>query len=309
MTNAQSFTERELWIDDDTRKDLRKKIDPLIRRVMMIRGYTEDRVSNDRIDLDNSYDLPSAAYLETLKDPFDAMTIRTQYDVSDGERTLIDGRITLLKIGGFATAQLVKAGSQYFFGRSTQKTDQTKIPLTSMSERAFQDTLEDVRAQTSLGNSSSDTVPPIDELFDDLDQLTTNRFIDRRAHLQLLTDSAHGDIQANIGETYEEHDVVVNKRTQHRRRARGNMFEFISQQPLDSGHVVMGLHYRSSPRIAEMKLSASLEGTNYTDEEQELLYQEAIRSFQDPRFSRFGNAAIRNLKMASDPHSDVIRIG
>lgn len=309
MSHAQSFSERELWIEDDARKGLRQQIDPLIRNVLMARGYTEDRSSDDRIYLDGTAVLASKAYIDTLKDPYDALTVRTRYDVSDGERTLIGGGINLRKIGGFATAQLAMAGSQFFYGLSSQKTDQAKIPLTKISEDSFRDALEDIRAQTTLGYASSDTFATVSELFEDIDGLTSNRFIDRHTHLQLLTDEAHGDIQANVGETYEERDVIVNKRLQHRRRSRGKMFEFITKQPLDPGFVSMGIHYRSIPRTTEMKLSASLDGTVYSDEEQSAMYQEAIRSFQDPRFSRFGDAAIRNLKMASDPNADVIRIG
>lgn len=309
MNHAHPFTERELRIEDDTRKDLRHQIDPLIRNVLMARGYIEDRASDDRLYLDSSSVIPSQAYLKTLKEPYDAMTVRTKYDVSDGERTLIGGRVTLRKIGGFTTAQLVMSGSRFFYGLSTQKTDQPKTPLTRISEDTFRETLEDVRAHTTLGYSNSDTTPPVGELFDDLDHLTTNRFVDRRTHLQLLTNEEHGDIYANIGETYEERDVIVNKHMQHRRRARGKMFEFIAKQPLDPGFVTMGIHYRSGPRSTEMKLSASIEGTDYSDEEQEALYQEAVRSFQDPRFNRFGDAVLKNLKMASDPQSNAIRLG
>lgn len=309
MSNTHSFSERELRIEDDTRKDLRLKIDPLIRSVLMARGYTEDRSSDDRIYLDSAAIMPTPAYLRTLKDPFDALTVRTKYDVSDAERTLIGGRITLKKIGGFATAHLAMAGSQFFYGLSSQTLNQAKIPLTRIGGRDFRDILEDVSAQTSLGYARSDTFATIPELFEDIDQLTSNRLIDRRTHLQILTDQAHGDIQANIGETYEEHDVLVSKRIQHRRRSQGKMFEFIATQPIDKGTVSMGIHYRSGPRITEMKLSADIENTRYTDVEQVAMYDEVIRSFQDTRFNRFGDAAIRNLKMASDPNAQVVRIG
>jgi len=309
MNDARPYMNRELRIEDDARQTIRGQIDPLIRAVMLSRGYVEDRTSSDVISLDSSTVIPSKAYMDTIAEAYNGLMVRTRYDVSDGERTLIGGRVTLRKIGGFATAHLVMSGSRFTYSIVPQSLDPHKVAPTEISEHDFGDILEDVRAQTVLGGSTTDTVPPVADLFDDIDHLTNNREVERRSLFELLTDDAHGDVTASVGETYEERDIVVKGRLQHRARSRGKMFEFISKQPLDTGTVSMGLYYHSETRGTEMKISTVLEGTRYDEVEQEAMYQEAIRSFQDPRYTRFGDAAIKNLKLITDPNSAIIRVG
>lgn len=309
MTDARSVWERELRIEDDSRKQLRRQIDPLIQSALEVRGFTEERTVTERLPLDGSTVLASDAYRATLTTPFDALSMRARYDVSDGERMFNQGRIDLFQIGGFATARLVAIGSRFFYSTTSQKGSIEKTPLTRVKEDDFRDIIEDVRAHTVLGNSQTDQLPSVAGQFTDLEGITSSRFIDRRTHLQLLADPSLGDVQVNVGESFEERDLPIGGHLQKRRRSQAKMFELIARQPIDDGYVSMGIHYRSGPRGTEMKLSSAIDGTQYSEAEQEGLYQEAIRSFQDPRYSRFGDAVIRNLKMVANQDSEIVRVG
>lgn len=310
MTDTRSVWERELRIEDSNRKTLRARIDPLIHSTLQATGYTEDRIADGRIELDSTTVMPSDAYKDTLRIPFDALGIMTRYDVSDDGSELTKANATLHTVGGFVSAKLVAVGSRYFYSVSSQKDQSRNPPLNRIAENPFRDILEDVRAHTELGYSQADQSQDVAKTFQDFEGLSMSRFIDRRAHLQLLSDAEHGDIQANIGESFEEKSVLVGNKLKKRRRSRGKIFELTTKQPFGDASASMGIIYRSGTNgSTEMKLSTSIDDETIPDADKAAYYEEAIRTFQDPRYTRFGDAVIRNLNILNDPNSDFVRIG
>jgi hypothetical protein len=311
MSNARPIRERELLIDDEVRTGFRRTIDPQIDDALLSRGYTEERQSGGRIYLDGTNILPSVPFRTLYETPFDGLSIATAYEVYENVRTLTKSTLELSRIGGFSASRLVSVGSRYYTKNFTANQNANTVPYTRISQQQVQDILQDIRAHTELGYSSSDTNVPPEEVIEELQTLHPTLSIDQRAHYQLLTSPEHGDIQMNIGKSLELREVKVGKRIQRRPFNVKRLFEIIATQPVDEGATTVGIHYRSSRYNSELKITAEIDSAIYTEEEKQHMYDEVVRSYQEHDVHKFGRGALANLAKITNtsPTSDIIRLG
>ncbi|MFZ1301343.1 MAG: hypothetical protein WAQ27_02055 [Candidatus Microsaccharimonas sp.] len=312
MPEARPVQNRELLIDNDTRTSTRRKVDPAISRALRTRGYTETSYPIGRIHLDSATVEPSREYLHAFKRiRFDALSVETTHAVDPEERLLTQSQISLYTIGGFTTARIVNVGDGYRLKMVESGQNPSKVPVVSLDANEAAEILQDIRASTELGYSSEDTIVPAKQLIGELAALHSGMNVDRSAHYQLFTDPLHGEIEMNIGESYELHDVRVGHQIQRRRR-RGStrkVFELMAKQPLEDGTVSLGVRYLSGRKQSEMKLTADIQGTSYSDAEKQFLYNEIVRDYQHANTSRFGDSVLRNLAHINDEDSNVVRLG
>lgn len=311
MEEARPIRGRELLIDNGVRKDLRHVIDPQIDRALNSRGYTEDQRSSSRIYLDGTTVLPSKTFRDLYETPFHALTIAGTYDVHENERTLNRSTIELSRIGGFTSSQLVTVGERYYTKNLKVNQDNSRVPFVRISSQEMHDVLRDTRAHTSLGYRGSDTDATIPEIIAEIEDLRSTVFVDQRASYQLLTSPQHGDVQMNIGKSFEMHNTKAGNRIQRRRKNIKRLFEIIAKQPIENGDMTIGIRYHSGRSAPELKITAEINSEAFEEEQKQALYNEMIRSYQEPRddIKKFANGILRNLDMISDQDSDIVRLG
>ena len=309
MANARPIHERELLIDDEVKKQLRRTIDPHIDDVLESRGYTEDTRASGRIYLDGAHLPASLAFRAYYEKPFDSLVVGTTHEVADGERLLTRSRLELSRVGGFSTSRLVTVGNRYYTKTVHTNDGEKKAPVTRLTEPQAQDILQDIRAHTELGYSSADSVVPVAEVIDELQDLHSPLFIDQRAHFQLLTSEDHGDIQMNVGRSFELKTVETKRGLQKRRLNVRRIFELIATQPLEGGTSTVGVHYQSGRGIPEVKITASIASDHYSDAEKQAMYDDMVRSYQEKDIHRFGQGVLANLAKISDIESEAVRLG
>ena len=310
MSELRPIRERELLIDDDVREALRRQVDPLIKDALNSRGYTEERSPIGRVLLDSSAIFPGDAFLTQFdRARFEGLAVNTTQNVSEGEKQLVASQLELSNIGGFSTSKLVTLGDRYFTQTTRSSESGTKNPTTEIRANSAAEILQDIRAHTTLGYDSSDEWIQPSLTIEELEALHTSRNVDIRAHYQMLTTPEHGDIQMNIGESYELRDVKSGNRIQKRRFNSKKLFELIARQPLDGGTAIIGVSYRSSKHNSELKLTAIIEGTDYSDEKKQVMYDGIVDTFQEQDVDKFGRGVMQNLKTIADSDSDIIRLG
>lgn len=307
MSEALPIRDRELLINDDTRKKFRKEIDPIIGHIFASRGFIEERSPVGRISLDSTNVQPGLAYRKLLKSPFDAMSVRTTHEVYRGERNLLRSSIELGRIGGFGLSTFVTNIDD--FSITTQVPTNTDKRTSYLDNVSAEDILQDIRAHTELGYSASDVPVAVPQVISELEGLHTARNIDRRAQYEIFTPSEHGNIQMNIGESFELRDVKIGTGIQKRKFNSKKLFQLVANQPLDNGSVSLGITYRSSNKDSELKLTAAISGTEYSEDEKQSLYDSILDDYQERDIERFGRGVIRNLKSISDEGSDALRLG
>jgi hypothetical protein len=310
MSEVSPIRERQLLIDNELQAEFRDKIDPLIDRAFKARGYTEERIPSDHIYLDSNSVLPSKEYLELFGNvPFDVMKIGTSHEVFDGERHLTKGQLDLSRIGGISKSRFIQKGNLY----STVTTDPTGKPLENglveITEREGQEILQDIRAYTELGYSSSDSFAPISETIEELEALNSARRIEKRAHYQILTDGDHGDIQMNVGESFESRNVNRHGKIVQRRSKTRKLFELVARQPVDGGSIIVGAHYSSGRNNLGMKLTTEIIGDGYSEEDKQAYYNDTLITYQEEKIRKLGKGIIANLSKIIDQNSDVVRLG
>ena len=309
MANARPIHERELLIDDEVKKQLRRTIDPRIDDALESHGYIEETRASGRLYLDGAHVLASAAFKTHYDNPFDGLSVATRHEVADGERILTHSTLELSRIGGFSTSRLVSVGNRFYTKTTRANDGQKKAPFIRLTEPQAQDILQDIRAHTELGYSSADTVVPAAEVIEELQDLHSPLLVDQRAHYQLLTSEEHGDIQMNIGRSFELKAVETKRGLQKRRINVRRIFELIATQPLEGGTSTVGVHYQSSRRIPEVKITGSIASDHYSEDEKQALYDEMVRSYQEQDIHRFGRGVLANLAKISDPESEAVRLG
>lgn len=309
MSQSRPIRERELLIDDEIRSDFRQTIDPRIDYALRSRGYTEEHAAANRNYLDGSQVIPSAAFRKLYERPFDGLSVSTEYDVYENERTLTRSSIDLSRIGGFSASRIVTVGGRYFTSDIKVNQRNEKTALTRLSAKQTHDILQDIRAHTDLGYSSSDTDVPIPQLIGELEGLHSNISVDQRAHYQLMTSKEHGDIQMNIGKSFELRDAKSDDHIKKRSYNTKRLFEIIAKQPLEGGMSTVGIHYRSGRGYPEIKITAEIDSDAYTEEEKQELYNDVIRSYQEKDIHKFGQGVLANLAMISDTDSNILRLG
>jgi hypothetical protein len=310
MSEVSPIRERQLLIDTELQAEFRDKIDPLIDRAFKARGYTEERIPSDHIYLDSNAVLPSKEYLKQFSNiPFDVMKVATSHEVFDDERQLTRGQLDLSRIGGISKSKFIQKGTLY----STVTTDPTGKPLENgiakISETEAQEILQDIRAYTELGYSSSDTFTPVSETIEELEALNSARRVDKRAHYQILTDGDHGDIQMNVGESYESRNVNRHGKIVQRRSKTRKLFELIARQPVDGGSIIIGAHYSSGRNNLGMKLTTEIIGDGYSDKDKQAYYNDTLITYQEEKIRKLGKGIIANLSKIIDENSDVVRLG
>ena len=310
MYEISPIYERELVIDDATRAEFRGKIDPLINSALESRCYTEDRTPVGHTYLDRENVLASAAYVRYLgKLPFHGLKVSTTHEVHDGDRILTRAQLELSRIGGFGKSKLTKDGSHYLLETLSANEAFSTEPPTPIPDAASQDIMQDIRSYTELFHTDMDRIIPADENIDALENLNVRRRIDKRAHYEILTSEEHGDIQMNIGESYELGYVHVGDKIKKRRTNVQKMFELIARQPLDNGFLLLGSHYSSGNHDINAKLTTQINGTDYSDEDKQAYYADVLRTHQEIDVRKFGRGVIANLNKIIDENSDVIRLG
>ncbi|GEM_PF-1840905 len=311
MNESQPIWERGLRIsDEDIGAQLRRVVEPEIHQALALRGFSETATMSSRIPLNSSSIIASRAYVSALESHlFDALSLSTVTHVFDRERILSRSDITLFKIGGLVTGRLVSHDDMFFAGVS--KTNDARNPDNTVmthpvDQLAFQDIVEDIRAHTPLGYSKSDSAPPFDQTLKEISTLSPKLLIDRNLILSEITHPDHGEIEFRLGET------AVNKKNRgsnkRYNRLMGRVFEVSAKQPLGQGSLETKISYISKRGRPQMKLSVTINGTEYTEEEKQALYDEEIRRFQDVRYSRFSDAVLKNLAKIKQPDSNAIRI-
>jgi len=311
MNEVGPIHERELLLEEANRRYFRRRLDPLIDDALAARGYVETRKSNGRFNLDGYNVIPGPAFRRTLKAPLDALSFQTTYDTDSTQSTLIEAKIHLARVGNYSGAILRIVGGEASYKNLSpvRKEDQDDAyqPL-SMSET--NDILQDIRAHTELGYSSSDTPVSAQEILQELEQITPSLAVDRRAHYQLLTDEYHGDIQMDIGESFDDEAVRRQNDVQRRHTNGKKMFRLIARQPLKEGSALVGVKYQSYKRNdANMKLTTVIESNAYSDAEKEVMYRDTLETYQERDMTRFGRGVIKNLQSIIDEDSNVIRLG
>jgi hypothetical protein len=310
MSEVRPVHERELLIDDDVRAAYRLQLDPLITDALESRGYTESRSPVGRIALDSFPVLPSTAFLSTFdKARFDGLAVGTTHSVNGDSKQLVSSELILSSIGGFNNSKFITNGNR-FYTQNLRPVEQSGTTATNQLPKEMAiEIMQDIRAHTELGYSSADVFVPADIVIEELEALHNSRNIDRRAHYQLLTSEEHGDIRMDIGESFELQDVVSRMKTKQRILQSKKLFKLVARQPLDNGSSTVGVTYRSGQNTSEVKITAIIEGTNYTDAEKQAMYLDMINSFQDQNVHKFAQGVMRNLKNIADPDSEVVRLG
>ena len=310
MTDVRPIFERELLIPDDVRSDLHRKINPLISDVLASRGYSEERSPSNRIYTKNSSDIiVSTASTLYLVNPFDGLSISTTSNIQENEASLVGAAVTLTRIGGFSISKLIKNGENFGIKTIKPGEDEQSNPLVRINQSAVENILHDIRAHTVLGYDASDVLSSSSQAIEELESLHTSRTVDRRAHYEVLTDPEHGDIQMNVGETFELRNIDANDHNLKKRFNTRKFFELLARQPLDGGSVLLGVHYRSSQNDSEVKLTAVIEGTDYTEQRKQEFYQEAVDSFQERDINKFSRGVMNNLNKIIDTDSEIVRLG
>lgn len=310
MSEVRPVQNRELLLDSPTRALLRRKVDPLISRALKTRGYTEERNPIGRTYLDSSNVMPSHEYLSMFnRVGFDALNVHTTHFVDPTERILSRSAIDLTTVGGFATAKLIGVGDTYTVNFSSSGDGAHDAQFENVDHGVLSEVLQDIRAHTKLGYGNQDIPPLPAEIVEELSDLQANQNVDRYAHYQLLTDEAHGDIQMNIGESFETHRIEVGGKPQIRRLNAKKIFQLIAIQPLTEGNVRLGVQYTSGRKQSEVKLSAEINGTDFSDTKKQALYEQIVHDFQHRDPSKFGSGVVRNLERIIDTASDVTRLG
>jgi len=310
MSEVRPIRERELLIDDVMRAEFRDQIDPLINSAFEARGYTEEHTSSDHIFLDRDGVLASPAYIKYMGNvPFHGLKVRTTHDVFKNEHFLTKAQLELSRIGGFGKSRFIKNGTAYSVDTVTTNNDTSKDGPVNVPEGAVYDILQDIRAYTELGYSDSDVLVPIDKSIEELEQLSTQRRVDKRAHYQLLTSEDHGDIQMNIGESFELEYIQASDTIKRRRANIQKLFELVALQPVEDGILRVGALYRSSKNGIDMKLTTELVNTDYTDEAKQAYYNDVIKTHQEKDVRKFGQGIIKNLQIILDDNSDIVRLG
>ncbi len=313
MEKARPIRERELLIDDTIRGELRQVINPRIDSALLSHGYTEEHSAPRRIYLSGTKVIPSPAYRLLSQTPFDGLNVASTYDVFGNEQILTKGTVTLSRIGGFSTSQLVMLGDRFYTTHQKPGSNQGMISMEISKEEA-QDIMQDIRAHTELGYSNSDSSVSVPEVIQELESLHTSLSIDQRAHYQLLTSKEHGDIQMNIGKSFEVRDIENNRSVSRRQFNMKRLFELIAKQPLakhplDDGTVTVGAHYRSGQNETELKITADIDSDGYTEGQKKTMYDEMVHTYQEKNPFKLGGSVLINLAKIQDPDSDVIRVG
>jgi len=310
MSEVRPIRDRELLVGNDVRAALRRQLDPLIDDALESRGYTEERSPIGRIHLDSTAVFPGHAFLTQFQRArFEGLAVGVTHDVSGREQQLVASRLQLSNIGGFSTSSFVTLGDRFFTQTVRSSDIDKKNTGTRISQKSAEEILQDIRAHTALGYSSSDKPVPPSSTIDELEALHSSRNVDIRAHYQMLTTPDHGDIQMNIGESFELRDVKTNRGIQQQRFNTKKLFELISRQPLDNGTAAVGVTYRSSKNNSEVKLTAVIEGTDYSDIKKQTMYDEMVDTFQKQDVNKFGRGVMQNLKAIADSKSNIIRLG
>lgn len=310
MSEIRPVQNRELLLDEATRTLLRRKVDPLITRALKTRGYTEDRTPIGRTYLDSSRVLPSQEYLSMFnRVAFDALSVRTTHYADASEKILSRSVTELTTVGGFATAKIVSIGDTYSVDFISSGDGSQDMHFDSVHPDTLSEILGDIRAHTKLGYGTQDSPPSPVTVIEELNNLQANQNVDRYAHYQLLTDDAHGDIQLNVGESFEAHRVEVDGKSQVRRINAKKIFQLNALQPLGDGTIQLGVKYTSGRRQSEVKLTAEINGTDFSDSKKQALYEQIVFDFQHGDPSKFGNGVVRNLERIIDTTSDAIRLG
>ncbi len=315
MSEVRPINERELLIDDTTRNEFRRKIDPLIDRALTSRGYLEEHTPNGRIFLDGTFVEPSPIYRKEFNAlPFDSLRVATLHDVYHADHHLIKAQLDLGRIGGFGAARFIKNGDEYSIMSTKAGDHYPGVDPVKISEHSSQEILQDIQAHTTIGYSASDSAVPIQQSIEALEDLHISRNVDRRAHFELFTSPEHGDIQMNIGESFELRDVKDGNRIRKKRYNGKKLFQLIARQPIEThtgatGTLVTGTYYTSGRKGIEMKLTTEIEGTDYSNEAKQAYFLDIIRNHQEIDVRKFGNGVLSNLQKIIDATSDVMRLG
>lgn len=312
MNEVGPIHERELLLEEANRRYFRRRLDPLIDDALSSRGYIETKKST-RLHLNGYNVIPGPAFRRTLKTPLDALTFQTTYDTDATDSTLIEANLHLARVGNYSGAILRIVGGEAFYKNLSpyrkEDHDDTFQPL-PMNEA--NDILQDIRAHTELGYSSSDTPVSAQEILQELENITPTLNVDRRAHYQLLTDEYHGDIQMDIGESFDDKAVHRHNHVQRRHTDGRKMFRLIARQPLKEGSALVGVKYQSYQRRgrdSDMKLTTVIESDAYSDAEKEAMYRDTLETYQERDMTRFGRGVIKNLQSIIDEDSNVLRLG
>jgi hypothetical protein len=310
MSEIRPIRERELLVDDDVRTVLRRQLDPLITNALNSRGYTEEHSPIGRITLDSFAVIPSNTFLTQFKRArFAGLAVNTTHDIKDSEKQLVKSSLELSNIGGFSTSRFISLGDHFFTQTSQAAESEKKNLKNEVDKKSAADILQDIRAHTMLGYDSSDVMIQPSHTIEELEDLHASRNVDIRAHYQMLTSPEHGDIQMNIGESFELRDVKSRDRIQKKRVNTKKFFELIARQPLMNGTSTVGVSYRSSKNNSEVKLTAIIEDTSYSNEEKQIMYDEMVYKFQEQDVTKFGRGVMQNLKAIADSESNIIRLG
>lgn len=307
MSEVRPVVNRELLLGSDIRASLKRKVDPLIERALASSGYTELQTPTGRTYLSDAAIFPSEEYLAIFERRiFDAVSVRLQYNVDNGERRLSRSIVDLHTVGGIATAQIVGIGETYKINTNVGSGLDTFSPV---DKTVLATVLQDIRAHTTLGYGSEDELPAPETTIEQLAKLHTGQNVDRSAHFEMIPDNGYGDTRMDIGESFEIKRQDVGGRTQTRRLNTKRLFELNSVLPLNQGSVRFGTRYTSGRRQFEAKLTAELEGTNFNSEQQQVMYDEIVHTFQHRDPNKFGAGIIKNLNLITDPDSDILRLG
>lgn len=311
MNESRPVWERALRISDEYSDDcLRRAIEPGIHEALQARGYSESSITSNRIPLYNQAVLASRAYASALESHlFDSLNLSTLTHVFDREPVLGSSEVTLYKIGGLVTGRLVSHGQMFFAG--VTKTSEVQVgenPFITkpVSQDDFENIVEDVRAHTALGYSKSDRTPPYDKTVREIALLSPQLLIDRNLILSEDTHADHGVIEFRLGETA----INKKKRGSNKRYSRliGRVFEVSATQPLHEGSLESKISYTSKRGKPQMKLSVVINGTTYSEEEKQALYDDEVSRFQDLDPSRYLDAMKKNLSKVKDPDGPTVRI-
>ena len=308
MSEVQPIRNRELLIDDDIRREFRNEIDPLISRVLEARGFTEDRTPIGRISLDSGTVLASNAYRKLLGIGFDGLSTKTTNEVFENERNLVRGDLELSRIGGFSASRLVIKPDQNILVTTNPEARSERKPY-RINDVAAESILQDIRAHTDLGYSTSDSPVPAAVVVNELEALHTARSIDRRAQYEVLTSEEHGDIKMTIGETFDLVDKKDGRGIRKYQQNKKRVFELKAIQPVQDGTATFGVRYTSGRNDSELKLTAVMNDVDYSDEEKNVLYRGLLDYFEQYDVRRFGRGVIKNLRTIEDKDSNTLRLG